>query len=125
MGLEYWFGCHGGLLTCHHFLVSVLLCGKKEDLFVMLELKAQHSLWSERDYRHTEGATAAWARCEASRVVYRLARLLMWALAQFLTQPVVVGCDSHQRNESDCSKCIIAEKVPEGPCAECEKDCGD
>lgn len=48
------------LLTCHHFPVSVLLCGEKKDVFVMLELIAQHSGLSE-GYRRMEGGRAAWA----------------------------------------------------------------
>lgn len=49
----------------------------------------------------------------------------MCVLAQFSTQPVVVGYDSHQCNEGNRSKCVVAEKMPECPRANREGGSSD
>lgn len=49
----------------------------------------------------------------------------MCVLAQFSTQPMVVGYDSHQRNEGNRSKRVVAEEMPECPRAYPEDGCSD
>lgn len=58
---------------------------------------------------------AAMAACAGSEHDHRRAGLLMCALSQFATQPVVVGYNGHQRNEGYRSKCVVVEEMPECP----------